>query len=274
MGCCGMRRREDMCAVEEGYPVTTRLAPRYGWRRGTTTTMHRDLRFLLGRATGLRLRPQQPRRCRYSTGPPARLPPPSPSSAVTAAPAPEQPREERRYSTALAKQLAEAMKATGPVPLATYMRHCLTGDLGGYYNTSDAERPDPFGRTGDFVTSPEISQLFGETLGIWFLTEWMSQGRQPVPAQLVELGPGRGTLMADVLRVIPAPALPCPPRTACDRLPERQADSRTRRWQTSRTSSRTSRPSTWSSRRRRCATPRRGCCAATTPCPRIRPTAG
>ena len=165
--------------------------------------MHRNIRFLLGRATGLRLCPQQPcPRC-YSTGPHPSLPPSS-------APA---PRAERKYSTALAKQLAEAIKATGAVPLATYMRHCLTGDLGGYYSFSDIKRPDPFGRTGDFVTSPEISQLFGETLGIWFLTEWMSQGRRSVPAQLVELGPGRGTLMSDVVRVcIPVHTLPPLPR--------------------------------------------------------------
>ena len=80
------------------------------------------------------------------------------------------------------------------------MRQCLTSPEGGYYTTA-RESGDPFGRGGDFVTSPEISQIFGELVGIWFLTEWMSQGAQGNGVQLIELGPGRGTLMDDMLRV-------------------------------------------------------------------------
>jgi len=76
------------------------------------------------------------------------------------------------------------------------MRQCLTNPAAGYY----AQR-DPFGPRGDFTTSPEISQMFGELVGIWVLTEWMAQGR-PSLFDLVEFGPGRGTLMDDVLRVI------------------------------------------------------------------------
>lgn len=80
------------------------------------------------------------------------------------------------------------------------MRQVLTAPEGGYYTTR-AESGAVFGKEGDFVTSPEISQVFGELLGIWTIAEWMAQGRRKDGVQLVEVGPGKGTLMDDMLRV-------------------------------------------------------------------------
>lgn len=107
-----------------------------------------------------------------------------------------------QWSTPLAKQLAEAITTTGPIPVAAYMRQCLTSDLGGYYTaTTPSPQKDQFGAKGDFVTSPEISQVFGELIGVWVVAEWIAQGRRADGVYLMEVGPGRGTLMADMLRV-------------------------------------------------------------------------
>ncbi|KAK0748859.1 putative S-adenosyl-L-methionine-dependent methyltransferase-domain-containing protein [Apiosordaria backusii] len=110
--------------------------------------------------------------------------------------------KDRKWSTPLAKQLAAAIELTGPIPLASFMRMCLTSDIGGYYTGAIEKDRDQFGLKGDFVTSPEISQVFGELIGVWFLTEWLAQGRQNKGVELIEVGPGRGTLMDDVLRTI------------------------------------------------------------------------
>lgn len=80
------------------------------------------------------------------------------------------------------------------------MRQCLTSPDGGYY-TSHAEGKDQFGQKGDFITSPEISQVFGELLGIWLVAEWIAQGKISKGVEIIEVGPGRGTLMDDMLRV-------------------------------------------------------------------------
>ncbi len=96
--------------------------------------------------------------------------------------------------TPLGQLLAERIAAAGPMTVADWMAECLMHPALGYYATRD-----PFGVAGDFVTAPEISQMFGELLGLALAQSWLDQG-SPASLTLAELGPGRGTLMADVLR--------------------------------------------------------------------------
>lgn len=100
--------------------------------------------------------------------------------------------------TPLARLIAARVKAEGPVSLSDYMADCLLHPRHGYYATRD-----PFGSGGDFTTAPEISQMFGELLGLCLAQSWLDQGR-PAPFLLAEIGPGRGTLMADMLRAMRA----------------------------------------------------------------------
>ena len=90
--------------------------------------------------------------------------------------------------------LRREIRLQGPITLARYMDICLVHSKHGYYR-----KQDPLGRAGDFTTAPEISQMFGELIGIWAGVVWQQMG-QPSAVNLVELGPGRGTLMADALR--------------------------------------------------------------------------
>ncbi|WP_375451556.1 class I SAM-dependent methyltransferase [uncultured Devosia sp.] len=87
------------------------------------------------------------------------------------------------------------IRTTGPMSVATYMGLCLTHPHKGYYKGAD-----PLGAAGDFITAPEISQMFGELVGFFVVNLWQQMG-QPKACTLLELGPGRGTLMADMLRV-------------------------------------------------------------------------
>jgi len=96
--------------------------------------------------------------------------------------------------TALAARIAALIEAQGPISVAQYMTLALHDAECGYYSNRE-----PFGAAGDFITAPEISQMFGEMLGLWCVQVWHDQG-QPRLKRLVELGPGRGTLMADALR--------------------------------------------------------------------------
>jgi SAM-dependent MidA family methyltransferase len=103
--------------------------------------------------------------------------------------------------TPLGEIVAARIRAEGPVTVAEYMALCLGHPRHGYYATRD-----PLGASGDFTTAPEISQMFGEIIGLWLADRWAAMGR-PRPVRLVELGPGRGTLMADALRAARAAGL-------------------------------------------------------------------
>ncbi|WP_424628032.1 class I SAM-dependent methyltransferase [Bradyrhizobium sp. SYSU BS000235] len=84
----------------------------------------------------------------------------------------------------------------GPMPVSRYMQMCLTHPQYGYYL-----KRDPLGRDGDFITAPEVSQMFGELVGLWAASVWNAMG-MPEHVMFIELGPGRGTMMADALRAI------------------------------------------------------------------------
>ena len=90
--------------------------------------------------------------------------------------------------------IAERIHQAGPITMADYMAECLLHPTLGYYTTRD-----PLGAAGDFTTAPEISQMFGELIGLALAQAWRDQGA-PAPFTLAELGPGRGTLMTDALR--------------------------------------------------------------------------
>jgi len=94
----------------------------------------------------------------------------------------------------LETEIRRLIAVAGPMSIAEYMRLCLTHPQYGYYVTRD-----PLGAHGDFVTAPEISQMFGELIGVWMVAVWQQMG-SPENVRVVELGPGRGTLMNDALR--------------------------------------------------------------------------
>ena len=99
-------------------------------------------------------------------------------------------------STPLADKIKSLIRMNGPLSVTDYFALCLADPEHGYYRTRE-----PFGRHGDFITAPEISQLFGEMVAVFMVHAWQRHG-QPTGVRLVEIGPGRGTMMADMLRVI------------------------------------------------------------------------
>ncbi len=102
---------------------------------------------------------------------------------------------ERAPATGLETRLAAMIENFGPISIDAFMAHALYDPQAGYYTTRL-----PLGARGDFTTAPEISQIFGELVGLWIAQSWIDLGC-PSPFHLIELGPGRGTLMADMLRV-------------------------------------------------------------------------
>ena len=99
--------------------------------------------------------------------------------------------------TPLAARLLEEIRQEGPITIARFMQACLFDPLHGYYSTQP--RIGGEGEGGDFLTAPETSQMFGELLGLWCAHEWTQMG-SPDPFYWIELGPGRGALMADAWR--------------------------------------------------------------------------
>jgi NADH dehydrogenase [ubiquinone] 1 alpha subcomplex assembly factor 7 len=96
--------------------------------------------------------------------------------------------------SALEDEIKALIGQEGPISLERYMALALAHPTHGYYMNRD-----PFGAEGDFTTAPEISQMFGELIGLWAAEVWAAMGA-PDPLRLIELGPGRGTLMSDALR--------------------------------------------------------------------------
>ncbi|URK87316.1 class I SAM-dependent methyltransferase [Rhizobium sp. RCAM05350] len=99
-------------------------------------------------------------------------------------------------STPLAEKIKAIILANGPISVTDYFSLCLADPEHGYYKTRE-----PFGQSGDFITAPEISQLFGEMLGTFLVQAWQRHG-EPTQVNIAEIGPGRGTMMADILRVV------------------------------------------------------------------------
>lgn len=103
--------------------------------------------------------------------------------------------EVKSKKTQLLQQLYTRINAKGPITVAEYMKEVLINPMSGYYMHRDV-----IGSSGDFITSPEISQMFGELIAVWFLNEWAKAGK-PKPFYVIEIGPGRGTMSDDMLRV-------------------------------------------------------------------------
>jgi NADH dehydrogenase [ubiquinone] 1 alpha subcomplex assembly factor 7 len=106
------------------------------------------------------------------------------------------PEHEASDSSPLMSDVKRLIKTAGPMPVWRYMQLCLTHPEHGYYVSRD-----PLGREGDFITAPEVSQMFGELLGLWSASVWKAIGSPP-QIQLIEIGPGRGTMMVDALRAL------------------------------------------------------------------------
>jgi SAM-dependent MidA family methyltransferase len=96
--------------------------------------------------------------------------------------------------SSLAARLQARIASGGPLSVEAFMEACLSDAASGAYASRQ-----PIGLAGDFITAPEISQIFGELIGLWAVAVWQSMD-EPKPVTIAELGPGRGTLMQDALR--------------------------------------------------------------------------
>ena len=125
-------------------------------------------------------------------------PTPAARNMLAADPPPPGEGEERSdfRMTPLEAEIRRIIAVDGPIPVAQFMALALGHPVHGYYAARD-----PFGARGDFITAPEISQMFGELIGLWAAAAWNEMGC-PGRIRLVELGPGRGTLIADALRAV------------------------------------------------------------------------
>ncbi len=99
-------------------------------------------------------------------------------------------------ATPLGEKIARQIAATGPLSVAEYMALCMNDPVDGYY-----ARAETIGVKGDFITAPEVSQMFGELIGVWCYSAWQAMA-SPGRVMLVEAGPGKGTLLADLLRTV------------------------------------------------------------------------
>ena len=104
------------------------------------------------------------------------------------------PQDRPDLDESLAHYLRRLIQASGPVTVERYMAEALGNPKYGYYATQN-----PIGAAGDFITSPEVSQMFGELIGLWCADTWQKIG-SPAPVRWIEIGPGRGTLMRDAVR--------------------------------------------------------------------------
>jgi SAM-dependent MidA family methyltransferase len=96
----------------------------------------------------------------------------------------------------LEAEIRRRIAAAGPMPVGQYMDLCLADSEHGYYTTRD-----PLGLHGDFITAPEVSQMFGELIGLWMAAVWKQMG-SPENIRIIELGPGHGTMMKDAMRAV------------------------------------------------------------------------
>eukprot|EP01080_Neovahlkampfia_damariscottae_P000886 gene886-9797_t len=105
----------------------------------------------------------------------------------------------KEKETFLTKHLKSKIISLGPLSVASFMNEALLNPEHGYYYKERNKEKDIFGEKGDFITNPEISQIYSELIGIWTYTQWKNLGK-PKKFRLVELGPGKGTLMHDIIR--------------------------------------------------------------------------